>query len=38
MSQIEAKLGIVSSEIFNETKTKIRLPKSLENANGLLQI
>jgi hypothetical protein len=36
---LENKLGIVSTEIFNETKSKIRLPKSLEeNAYGLLQI
>jgi len=39
IAQLESKLGIVSSEIFNETKTKIRLPKSIEEkGNGLLQI
>ncbi|KAA3618235.1 MAG: hypothetical protein D8M58_21905 [Calditrichaeota bacterium] len=36
---LESKLGIVSTEIFNETKSKIRLPKSLEGQNNaLLQI
>jgi len=39
IQQLEAKLGIVSTEIFNETKSKIRLPKSLEGQkNALLQI
>lgn len=39
IAELEAKLGIVSSEIFNETKAKIRLPKLLEGkADELLKI